>query len=229
MKTLCIIPARSGSKRIKNKNIKKFFGKPIIYWVIKAAKESKCFNKILVSSDGDKILNLAKKYGVSAIKRSKKLSNDHVSVHDVIQNVILELKKKGENYKYVCYILPTAALIKSKDIIKSFALIKRKKGKFIITISNYLTPINQVLRINKKRIVIMKNSKNFLKKNQYLKENYHDAGHIYWGTSKDILTYKNTTNKALGYFLDPFSVQDINNERDWKLAEFKFKYSRIKN
>ena len=88
----------------------------------KAAKESKCFNKILVSSDGDKILNLAKKYGVSAIKRSKKLSNDHVSVHDVIQNVILELKKKGENYKYVCYILPTAALIKSKDIIKSFAL-----------------------------------------------------------------------------------------------------------
>ena len=226
---MCIIPARSGSKRIKNKNIKKFFGKPIIYWVIKAAKESKCFNKIIVSSDGDKILNLAKKHGVSAIKRSKKLSNDHVSVHNVIQNVILELKKNGENYKYICYILPTAALIKSKDIIKSFALIKKKGGKFIITISNYLTPVNQALRINKKGIVIMKNLKKFLKKNKDLKKNYHDAGHIYWGTSKDILAYKNTKNKALGYFLDPFSVQDINNDRDWKLAESKFKYLRMKN
>ena len=50
-KTICIIPARSGSRRIKDKNIKSFFGKPIIYWVIKAAKESKCFDKILVSSN----------------------------------------------------------------------------------------------------------------------------------------------------------------------------------
>ena len=104
-KTICIIPARSGSRRIKNKNIKSFFGKPIIYWVIKAAKESKCFDKILVSSNNKRILNIANKYGASTLKRSKKLSNDHVSIHDVIQNVILELKKTKEHYKYICYLL----------------------------------------------------------------------------------------------------------------------------
>ena len=148
-KTICIIPARSGSRRIKNKNIKSFFGKPIIYWVIKAAQKSKCFHRILVSSNDDKILKIAKKYGASALKRSKKLSNDHVSIHDVIQNVISELKKAKEEYKYVCYLFPTAALIKSKDIISTFNLLKNNKGKFIITITNYSTPVHHSLKMNK--------------------------------------------------------------------------------
>ena len=70
-KNLCIIPARSGSKRIKNKNIINFAGKPIIYWSILAAKKTKLFDKIVVSSDGYKILDISKKYGVDIYKRPK--------------------------------------------------------------------------------------------------------------------------------------------------------------
>tara|TARA_Y100000590_G_scaffold213372_1_gene241787 strand:- start:52820 stop:53515 length:696 start_codon:yes stop_codon:yes gene_type:complete len=227
-KTICIIPARSGSTRIKNKNIKFFFGKPIIYWVIKAAKESKCFSKILVSSNDNRILNIAKKYGASTLKRNKKLSNNYVSIHDVIQNVILQLRNRKEEYKYVCYLFPTAALIKGKDIVNSFHLIKKKRGKFVITVTNYQTPINHSLKINKKGTVIMRYPKKFLKRTQDLENNYHDAGHIYWATIKDLLKYKNTTNKALGYFLDNMRVQDINDHVDWKLAEMKFKLLRKK-
>ena len=58
MNNICIIPARANSKRIKNKNIKNFYGKPIIYWSIQAAKKSKCFSKIIISSDSKKILNI---------------------------------------------------------------------------------------------------------------------------------------------------------------------------
>ena len=72
---LCVIPARGGSKRIPKKNIKNFCGKPIIAWSIQTAKESKCFDKILVSSNNKRILNIANKYGASTLKRSKKLSN----------------------------------------------------------------------------------------------------------------------------------------------------------
>ena len=222
-KTICIIPARSGSRRIKNKNIKSFFGKPIIYWVIKAAKESKCFDKILVSSNNKRILNIANKYGASTLKRSKKLSNDHVSIHDVIQNVILELKKNKEHYKYICYLFPTAALVKTKDIKNTFNLIKKKNTKFIITVTKYSTPIDHSLKINKKGTVIMRYPKKFAKRTQDMKNFFHDAGHIYWATTKDLLKFKDTTNKALGYFKDNMSVQDINNHSDWKLAEIKFK------
>ena len=62
---IAIIPARSGSKRIKNKNIKLFFGKPLIYYAITAAIKSDVFDKIIVSSDSKKILNIANKYGAS--------------------------------------------------------------------------------------------------------------------------------------------------------------------
>ena len=62
-KCICIIPARSGSKRIKNKNIKLFFGKPIIYYSIKAAIKSKCFSDVFVSTDSIKIKKISEKYG----------------------------------------------------------------------------------------------------------------------------------------------------------------------
>ena len=69
----CIIPARSGSKRIKNKNIKKFFGKPLIYYSIKLALKNKKFNKVIVSTDSKKIARIAKKLGASVpFLRSKK-------------------------------------------------------------------------------------------------------------------------------------------------------------
>ena len=74
---IAIIPARGGSKRIKNKNVKFFFNKPVIYWSIKAAKQSKLFDKIIVSTDSKKIANICKKYNVEVpFLRPKILSND---------------------------------------------------------------------------------------------------------------------------------------------------------
>ena len=73
-KCICIIPARKGSKRIKNKNIINFFGKPLIYYSIKAALKSKIFSKIIVSTDCKKIANISKKYGAEVpFLRNKKL------------------------------------------------------------------------------------------------------------------------------------------------------------
>ena len=74
--TICIIPARQGSKRIKNKNITIFNGEPIIYYAIDLAKKSKLFSRIIVSTDSLKIAKIARKYGAETpFLRSKKLSN----------------------------------------------------------------------------------------------------------------------------------------------------------
>jgi len=78
---IAIIPARSGSKRILNKNTKLFFGFPIIYWSLKAAKESKIFDKIIVSTDSKRIAEIAKKYGAEIpFLRPKKYSNDKIGI-----------------------------------------------------------------------------------------------------------------------------------------------------
>ena len=70
MKPICIIPARKGSKRIKNKNIKLFAGKPLISYVIGIAKKSKLFSKIIVSTDSEKIANIAKNNGAEVVQSS---------------------------------------------------------------------------------------------------------------------------------------------------------------
>ena len=78
MSSICIIPARGGSKRIKNKNIIKFNKRPIIYWSLIAALKSKCFNKIIVSTDSDKIIRIVDKFrlNVECFKRPKSISRD---------------------------------------------------------------------------------------------------------------------------------------------------------
>ena len=92
---IAIIPARYGSKRIKRKNIKLFHSKPIIYWTIKKLIKSNIFDKIVVSSDSQLILDLSKKFGAQIlIKRASNLSGDKVPTREVILDTLKKLKKK---------------------------------------------------------------------------------------------------------------------------------------
>ena len=91
---IAIIPARKNSKRIKNKNIKKFFKKPIISYSIKAAKKSKIFDRIIVSTDSKKIARISKMYGAEIpFVRPKELSDDFTGSNDVIKHAINFLRK----------------------------------------------------------------------------------------------------------------------------------------
>ena len=90
---ICLIPARAGSKRIKNKNIKTFLGKTFLRRVIETAKKSKIFDKIYVSTDSIIIKNLAEKYGAEVpYLRSQKLSNDHAILKSVIDDFFKKMK-----------------------------------------------------------------------------------------------------------------------------------------
>ena len=132
IKPICIIPARGGSKRIKNKNIINFFGKPMIAHAIIAAKKSNLFSSIVVSTDSQKILKVAINYGAECpYLRNKKLSDDKTSTKDVLIDSIKKLQSNDIDYHYLIY--PNAPLISSKDLIKAFNLIKKKKiTSFII-------------------------------------------------------------------------------------------------
>ena len=114
---IAIIPARSGSKRIPKKNIKLFYNKPLISHVIKKAKVSNCFDKIVISSDCDKTLKNLKKAGADIlIKRPLKLSKDNVITREVVNHAIRYLEKLNFNFEYVCLIYPTGVLLDVKNL-----------------------------------------------------------------------------------------------------------------
>lgn len=137
---ICIIPARAGSKGIKNKNIKIVGGKPLIYWSIKEALKSKYFSKVIVSTDSRKIKNISEKYGAECpFLRPKKLSGDKAPTVKVIQHVIKFLKNnmKITNYDYIVLLQPTSPLRKLQDIENSIKIFlsKKKYASSLISVS----------------------------------------------------------------------------------------------
>ena len=85
---IAIITARKGSKRIKNKNLKNFFGKPIIYYSIKTLQKTKIFDKIYLSTNCEKTIEVAKKYGIKRFIRKYSLSSNNVGTITIINHAL---------------------------------------------------------------------------------------------------------------------------------------------
>ena len=118
IKRLLIIPARSGSKRIKNKNIKNFVGKPMIYYPINTAIKSKLFTKIHVSTNSKKISKLAESFGVmNDFYRPKNLSNDKASLFPVYKFVVNNYLLLGQKFDEVWCILPCSPFLDKNDLV----------------------------------------------------------------------------------------------------------------
>ena len=152
-----IIPARKGSKRIKNKNLKKFAGVPIIKRTIDLCNKLKFFDKIIISSDCSKILNLTKKIpNTYQILRSKQLSDDYTSTISVIKNVISKINVEKNSIIFCIY--PTSVFLKKKSL--SSLKIYPKDKKFCILAKKYAHPIER--SFYKKKLYFMK--KKFISK-----------------------------------------------------------------
>ena len=116
-KIICIIPARKGSKGLKNKNIRRLNNIPLIAWSILLAKKCNEIDDIIVSTDSVKISKIAKKYGAKVpFIRPKKLATDKASSFNVIKHTINFFKKKNIFYDYVLLLEPTSPLRELKDI-----------------------------------------------------------------------------------------------------------------
>jgi CMP-N,N'-diacetyllegionaminic acid synthase len=128
LKILSIIPARGGSKGIPMKNIKKIANKPLIAYTIDASLNSKVVDKTIVSTDNEKIANIAKKYGAEIITRPKKLSTDKMALEPVVEHVLEELNK-FQNYEpdLILILQNTSPLRNSKHVREAIQLFLEKK------------------------------------------------------------------------------------------------------
>ena len=220
---VAIIPARSGSKRIINKNIKLFKGKPIIAWSIEEALKSKIFSKVLVSTDSIKIARVAKQYGAQILGlRPKNLSGPKTPLNEVMKYEIKKMKKKKFNYKYYCLIYATAPMIEKKDLIQGYKKIQKNKFDFVLSISKINTNILRSLYI-KDSYIRPFFKKNTFKNTQDLKQLYCDGAQFCFG--KDISWMKkHPFNSKTGFITIPsHRFQDIDNIEDFIMAVKLFK------
>ena len=142
-RVIAVITARGGSKGIPNKNLKSFSGKPLIFWTIKAARESKYIDTIVLSTDSPKIASVSKKYGVEApFLRPEAISRDNSSSIDVLFHALKFFEHRNDNFDIVIQLQPTSPLRRSQDIDKALELLLKKKAKAVISINKaFVSPL----------------------------------------------------------------------------------------
>ena len=221
---VAIIPARGGSKRILNKNIKHFAGKPIIAYSIEAAKKSGLFDKIFVSTDSEKIALTAKEYGAEVpFMRPKEFSDDFAPTAMVLLHALKWLEGQGTPAEFACCIYATAPFVKAEYLKKGFRLIMRESVSAVFSVTSFPFSIFRALNINEAGYLEMFWPEHEFTRSNDLPEAYHDAGQFYWLDSKKFFKKKKVyTNDALPVIIPRFLVQDIDTIEDWETAEVKY-------
>ncbi len=227
IKSICLIPARSGSKRIKNKNIKKFIGKPLISRVINILKKSNIFEDIFVSTDSIKIKKIAEKSGaIVPYLRSKKLSNDHTIIKDVIDDFIYKILKNKKKVTNLFVVYPTSIFLNKKILLNCLRLLN--KTEYVTLLKKFPHPIQRALKYKKNKLYPI-NLKEKIMRTQDLQEYFYNSGQLdcfkinAWTKKK--MFHK---MKAKFIILDELDSIDIDNYNDLKLAIKIFKFNKLK-
>lgn len=221
---IAVIPARGGSKRIPHKNIKPFCGKPMIAWSIAAAKESGCFDRIVVSTDDTEIAEVARAHGAEApFRRPPELSDDHTGTTPVIRHAVEWLSQHDQAPEYVCCIYATAPFIQAEDIHRGLETLQGSGCDYAFSVTSYPFPIQRALRITAQGRTEMLHPEQFNTRSQDLEEVYHDAGQFYWGRASAWLAGKVLfAPHSAPVRLPRYRVQDIDTMEDWQRAEYLF-------
>ena len=223
---LAIILARSGSKRIKKKNIRKFLNKPIIYYSIEAIKKSNIFDKIHISTDSKEIANLVERKNIKIdFLRPERLSKDNTGSLQVIKWILNQYKKQGLIYENIFNVFACAPLIDHFDLLKAFAKYKKfKKKSPLYVVSKYKVPIEWSLVIDK-NLLKPRYPKLITKSSNKFKEKYYETG-PFTIFNRNHIREKNKIFKKfypIYYELPQHKAVDIDNLDDWKFAEVLFK------
>lgn len=221
---IAVIPARGGSKRIPRKNVRPFCGKPMIAWPIEAARESGCFDHIVVSTDDEEIARIALGYGAEVpFSRPAELSDDHTATRPVVIHAIWEAEKLWGPAELTCCMYATSPFMTSADIRNGLDVLMQSDADFAFAVTTFPYPIQRALKRTANNRMAMFQPEHRLTRSQDLEEAYHDAGQFYWGRTRAFLKDRPTFSDASIPIVLPRSrVQDIDTLEDWRRAELMF-------
>lgn len=219
---LAIIPARGGSKGLPGKNIKPMNGKPLIFYTIKSALESKSINKIIVSTDSKKIAEISKKNGAEILLRPQELASDDVPIIPVVKHVIREVENMGHKFNIVVVLQPTSPLINSEYIENSIKKLIETKSDFVATVTEVDHHPYRMRKFFGDKIVPFIENKDIFLQRQDLPKVYRLNGAVVVGKAETFLKQGNNYNPNSdwrGVIMKQEDSIDIDTELDFLYAE----------
>lgn len=222
MKNIAIIPARSGSKGLKDKNIKELYGKPLMAYSIEAAYRSDQFDEVMVSTDSEQYAEIARKYGAEIpFLRSAATAGDTASSWDMVEEVLQGYERMGREFDTFCLLQPTSPLRASDDIKAAYELYRAKNASAVISLCELEHPLSWcgVLGENGSLDGFIKREQG--KQRQAQEKYYRLNGAIYIVSipefRRDVFLYR---ENAYAYIMSKDRSVDIDTEFDFLLAEF---------
>ncbi len=225
MKNIAIIPARSGSKGVKDKNIRNFCGKPLMAYTIEAALRSGEFDEVMVSTDSEKYAEIAKKYLASVpFLRSETTASDTASSWDMVSEVLLNYEKLGKRFDTFCLLQPTSPLRTAEDIKEAYQIYRNKADFAVVSVCEAEhSPLWCGHLPGNHEFINFVQPEN-LKQRQVGKKFYRLNGAIY---IVDVCKFKKDhqlyQKGSFAYIMSQEKSIDIDTEIDFKLAELFFK------
>lgn len=232
-KVLCTICARGGSKGVKNKNIKHIHGKPLIAYTIEQAKKSALFEHIVISTDSDDIVAIAKEYGAEIFfKRSAEMASDAAGKLDVIRDAFQRSEEHySETYDYLIDLDATAPLRDVEDIVNSFKqFLDDDNDNLITAMPSRRSPYFNLVEVNKEGdVTLSKKLNEAIVRRQDAPKSYDMNASIYIWKRNVILNESTLFLAKTGLYVMPEERSiDIDTELDYKFVEFIMKENDVK-
>lgn len=227
MRSIAIITARGGSKRIPRKNIKPFLGKPIIEYQIEAALKSGCFDVVMVSTDDEEIADISRKAGAEVpFMRSEKTSNDFATTADVLLEVLDEYEKQGVKFDIMACLYPTNPFVSAKKLQSAMDIIKDSDYAEVVPVVKFSFPPQRSYVLDSEGSLVYKWDEFKNSRSQDLEPMYHDAGQFYFYNVESFIKNHGVKGKVYPLICDEHEVQDIDTEEDWRMAEIKVEFMK---
>lgn len=221
MKNIAIITARSGSKGLKDKNIKVMNGKPLLAYSIDAAKESALFEEIMVSTDSRQYADIAVEYGASVpFLRSAKNSSDNASSWDTVLEVIYKYREMGREFDTVCLLQPTSPLRTGEDIVGAYKVFQEKNVNAVTSVCEVDHSPLWTMTLDEDMMLTEFRKRNIDAPRQKLDTYYRINGAVYIRQIEyNINNIVLKDDRECAYIMDKRKSVDIDGQLDFELAE----------
>lgn len=218
MKIVCIIPARGGSKRLKNKNILPLNGKALIAYSVERAITSKNIDATFVSTDNEEIAEIANKYGAETIFRSKEISGDNATSESALLHVLSELRDRGHNPEIIVFLQCTSPLRKTDDIDNAINKFIKEEADSLFSACRF---DKYIWSVDKSKISPLNYDYNKRWREQDFPPQYLENGSIYVFKTSVLEKYNNRLGGKISFYemsyLNSFQIDSL---EDFTLIEY---------
>ena len=223
---LAIIPARTGSKRIRNKNTVSFCGRPMIAYALDCARDSGLFDKIHVSTESEEIASLVADLGHPVdFLRAASLADDQTHITPVLRWVVEEYVKRGEKVETVCLLLPCSPLIEPSELQAGHARFRAQGGRIpVLAVVAFPYPIQRALVEQRPGLLVPHAPSSWAARSQDLQPAYHDAGSFCFVSADYLLQCEDTLgSQFVPHILPRHKAVDIDEPEDLELAKILYR------